>query len=88
VQNQIQATYRWRYVELISYLFFEEGKNTLLIHALAKRDLPNILHTIYTAIEAKERWVPKVANYVDLFINTFGLKRESAAINQLLEKNN
>ncbi len=84
-QKKILGIYQWRYVELISYLFFEEGKNTVLIHALAKQDLSNILHSIYTAIDAGEKWVPKVANYIDLFLNTFELKRESMAMNQLLE---
>ncbi len=84
-QERIHGIYQWRYVELISYLFFEEGKNTVLIHALAKQDLFNILHSIYTAIDANEKWVPKVANYIDLFLNVFGLKRESVAMNQRLE---
>ena len=84
LQVGISSAYRWRYVQLISYLFFEEGKNTEMIELLAKQDLPNILNTVYTAIYAKEKWNKKVANYVDLFLKRFGMYKESVAMNQRL----
>jgi hypothetical protein len=87
-QNQIIRAYRWRYAELISYLFFEEGKNTELIHALARQDFSNLLYTVYSAADANEKWTAKVANYLDLLLNYFGLKRESAAMNERVQNVN
>ncbi|MEN8216346.1 MAG: hypothetical protein ABFS56_08205 [Pseudomonadota bacterium] len=63
-------------------MFYEEGESTKQVHTLVRRDLPNLLHAVYGALDAERRGADKFANNIDLFLKTFGLQRDSAALNR------
>jgi len=83
-QIKIFVDYQQRYAQLAAYLFYEEGRDTDRTRALARRDLRNLLHAVYSALDANEKWTINFANQVDLFLNTFGFKHDSAVLKQQL----
>lgn len=85
-QDYEMMVYRRRYAVLSGTVFFEEGKNTIEVHALVLRDLPNLLYAIHNALDAKEKWSPKVANQLELFLNTLGFRRDGALLKEKGER--
>jgi len=81
-QAKLYSSYQLRYAQLAGYMFYEEGQNTVQVHNLVRQDLPNLLHAVYGALDAKRRGADKFANNIDFFLKAFGLQRDSAALNQ------
>jgi len=84
-QAKLYSSYQLRYAQLAGYMFYEEGQNTVQVHNLVRRDLPNLLYAVYGALDAKKRGADKFAKNLDFFLKAFGLQRESAALNQLVK---
>jgi len=81
-QAKLYSSYQLRYAQLAGYMFYEEGQNTVQVHNLVRQDLPNLLHAVYGALDAKRGGADKFANNIDIFLKAFGLQRDSAALNQ------
>ena len=82
-QAQLTAAHRERYYGLTNSLYKEDSKNPHAARAIVWRELPNILHALRAALDAADAGAVDFATYVNLFLDFFGLKRESEA---LLEK--
>jgi len=85
-QTQLLARHRQRYFELSRYLYVEDRKNPVQARAIALRELPNLLYAVHGVLDADEEWAAKFVDNVNLFLNLFGLKRESKALSQGAEK--
>ena len=83
---KVLIDYQQRYAQLAAFLFYEEGRDTVRIHALARQDLPNLLHAVYGALDANEKWTIKFANQVKLFLDIFALKRDSAVLQRHIDQ--
>jgi hypothetical protein len=81
-QAKLFSSYQLRYAQLAGYMFYEEGESTKQVHTLIRQDLPNLLHAVYGALDARRRGADKFASNIDLFLKAFGLQRDSAALNQ------
>lgn len=81
-QTRVLFLYQYRYAQLASYMFYEEGESMEQVHNLVRRDLPNLLRAAYGALDADRNGAKIFANQLDLFLNLFKLKRESVALTQ------
>jgi tetratricopeptide (TPR) repeat protein len=81
------ANYRHQYYQLSEYLYFEDQKqNPIQIRAIARRELPNLLHAVYGALESGEDWAVEFSSNVNLFLDYFGLNRDRQALTARAEK--
>lgn len=80
-QAELVARYRHSYYQLSDYLYHEDSKNPHAARAIALRELPNLLHGVYAALQASEAFAVDFANNINRFLNTFGLHADKAALN-------
>jgi tetratricopeptide (TPR) repeat protein len=80
-QAELVARYRYSYYQLSNFLYHEDSKNPHAARAIALRELPNLLHGVYTALQAGEAFAVEFAEYVNWFLNMFGLHANKAALN-------
>ena len=85
-QKKLFSNYQFRYAQLAGYMFSEEGDSTTEVHTLVRQDLPNLLHAVYGALDARRMGADKFAKNIDLFLNLFLYKRDSAALNERIKK--
>ncbi len=85
-QAKLLERYQYRYAQLAGYMFYEEGENTEQIHSLVRQDLPNLLHAVHSAIDARKLGVEKFADNIDFFLKVFELQRDSIALNQRVKE--
>jgi tetratricopeptide (TPR) repeat protein len=82
----LTEAYRRRYYALAKYLYNSDSQNPDHARAIARRDLPNLLHAVRCALGAGD---PDAVNFVDLicrFLTYFGMTREAAILTQQTEK--
>jgi hypothetical protein len=53
-QTALAARYRQSYCQLSETLYYEDQKNLHAVRAVAQRELPNLLHAVYAALQAEE----------------------------------
>ena len=75
-QEQLSAAYRARYCHLASWLYYEDTRNPHAVRAIARRELPNLLHAVDAALRLGEAEAVDFANSVIKFLTNFGLQRE------------
>jgi tetratricopeptide (TPR) repeat protein len=85
-QTEQLARHRQRYYQLSRYLYFEDQKNPQEACAIAQRELPNLLVAVHGALDAGEEWAVEFVNYLNWFLNNFGLNRDRALLNQRVEQ--
>lgn len=85
-QKKLFSNYQFRYAQMAGYMFIEEGDSTIEVHQVVRRDMPNLLHAVYGALEEKRGGADKFANNVDLFLNLFLYKRDSVALKERIKK--
>ena len=79
-QARLSVAHRERYHRLAKFLYHEVDKNTHAARAIARLELPNILHAAH---EAWTRLMLKLLilwNRVRKFLDLFGFKQESEAL--------
>ena len=84
-QAQLQASHRQHYFYVSGYLYFEDNKNPYEIRAIILRELPNLLFAVHGALDAEEAYSVEFVKNVNLFLNLFGLNRDSKALSQRIE---
>jgi tetratricopeptide (TPR) repeat protein len=81
-QAELVARYRHSYYQLSGFLYFEDNKNPHAVRAIALRELPNLLHGVYAALQTGEAFAIKFVDNVSKFLNNFGLHADKAALNK------
>jgi hypothetical protein len=84
-QAFVLSDYQQRYAQLAAYMAYEEGKNTIQVHALTRRNLSNLLYAVHGAFDGGETWAVQFAKNLNIFLNYYGFRRDSAALNQRIE---
>jgi tetratricopeptide (TPR) repeat protein len=85
-KGKLSEAYRQRYYVLAKYLYREDTQNPDQARAIARRELPNLLHAVRLALDAGD---PDAVNFVDrirLFLTAFGMTREAAVLTRQAEK--
>lgn len=73
-QQALVDRYCQGYYEFSNFLYDEDKKNTYQTRAIEQRELPNLLHALYSASDRGKSWATKFTNQVKLFLVDFGLK--------------
>ncbi len=76
----LAAAHRQRYAALAHYLYVQDREHPHQARAIARRDLPNLLHAVHAALDAAEPDAVEFANRVNLFLTNFGLRKEAEAL--------
>jgi len=85
-QAELGATHRARYYTLANYLYTEDNKNPHAARAIARRELPNLLHAVQAAFQLGAADAVDFANSLGRFLNVFGLRREAEHLNHLAQQ--
>ena len=65
---------------LAGYLYQQDRQNPHQARAIARRELPNLLHAVHASLDAGEPEGVDFADSVNLFLDMFGFKRESEVL--------
>jgi tetratricopeptide (TPR) repeat protein len=76
-QQALSAAHRAWYYDLAVYLHNEDHRNTHAVRAIARRELPNLLHAVRAALQQGEAEAVDFANSVNRFLIYFGLRWEA-----------
>ncbi len=77
---RLSERYRAAYFELSSTLYFSIGERVALSHAIARRELPNLLAAVMASIEHGEASAADFADNVAHFLTAFGQTRDLAML--------
>ena len=83
---RLTEAYRRRYYALAGYLYREDTQNPDQARAIARRELPNLLHAVRQALDAGDPDAVDFVDSVNRFLNNFGMTREAAILTQHAEK--
>ncbi|MDM8559882.1 NACHT domain-containing protein [Candidatus Parabeggiatoa sp. HSG14] len=85
-QKRVFSDYQQRYAQLVAYMSYEEGNDTIQVHTLLRKDLSNLLYAVHSALDAEESWAVQFAKNVKLFLGIFGFHRDNAILNQRVKQ--
>ena len=83
---RLAEAYRRRYHALAGYLYREDTQNPDQARAIARRELPNLLHALRQALDVSDADAVDFVNFVNRFLNGFGMTREAALLRKHAEK--
>ena len=84
-QKALSADHRANYYALASGIYQADLTNPHAARAIVKRELPNLLHAVRSALEQAEPNAVEFADSMSLFLGYFGLRGESEALNRLAQ---
>ena len=84
-RERLSAAYRAQYYGLANFLYHKDDRTPHAVRAIARRELPNLLHAVDTALRLSEADAVHFANRVNLFLNAFGLRREAERLTGLAQ---
>lgn len=76
----LTTAHRRRYFALARYLYLDDHNNPHRVRAIARRELPNLLHAVDRALEADDADVAAFVECVNKFLKDFGMTREAARL--------
>ncbi len=85
-QARLTLAHRQRYYQLAGYLYHEDSKTPDQARAIARRELPNLLHAVDQALQAGDEKAGDFVNSVNRFLKVFGNSHEAAALNLRAEQ--
>ena len=71
---RLAEAYRRRYHALAGYLYREDTQNPDQARAIARRELPNLLHALRQALDVSDADAVDFVNFVNRFLNGFGVE--------------
>lgn len=74
---RLTTTHRQRYHQLANFLYVQDRKNPHEARAIARRELPNLLHAVDAAFAQEDPDAVEFAGLLTMFLNIFGLPREA-----------
>lgn len=80
-----ESAFRRRYYQTARYLHHEDDRHPHQVRAIARRELPNLLHAVHGALAAGEAEAVAFANSVNWFLKFSGLKREAEQLAALAQ---
>ncbi|MFO1430984.1 MAG: tetratricopeptide repeat protein [Candidatus Competibacteraceae bacterium] len=84
-QATLSARHRERYYAVSGTLYQEDQRHPHKARAIAQRELPNLLHAVGGALTAREDEAVEFVEYVNHFLDSFGLHRDRVALIQRAE---
>ncbi|HPM82263.1 MAG TPA: tetratricopeptide repeat protein [Candidatus Anammoximicrobium sp.] len=85
-RDALTTAHRRRYYALADYLYHEDNKNPHQVRAIARRELPNLLHAVDRALDARDADAVEFVDSVNKFLNNFGMTREAARLTRRAEQ--
>jgi tetratricopeptide (TPR) repeat protein len=79
-QVRLGQAHRQRYYGLANDLYLEDRRTPHQARAIATRELPNLLHAVYAALDEGDPDAVDFAERVTRFLSYFGLPRETTAL--------
>ena len=76
-RTRLTTVHRQRYYQLANFLHHQDSKNPHEARAIARRELPNLLHAVDAAFAAQDPDAVDFSDSVTQFLNIFGLPREA-----------
>ena len=80
------ARHQERYYQLSGYLYDEDKRNPHQARAIVQRELPNLMYAVKGALAAKTDNAMEFINYVNWFLDFFGLNRDRTDLTQQAEQ--
>ena len=77
-QAILLARHRQRYYQLSGQMYHEDDKNPLVVRAIVRRELPNLLMAVKGALAAGDADAVEFVDKVSRFLGAFGLKARPA----------
>lgn len=81
-QADLSARHRQGYDEVSGYLYREDHRHPHAVRAIVRRELPNLLHAVDAALQAREEWAVSFVNNVNRFLDAFGQQRDRTILTQ------
>jgi tetratricopeptide (TPR) repeat protein len=81
-QAPLRQRYQQFYYQMSRYLYHEDKRNPLLIRAIVKQELSNLLAAVKGALADRSDEAVKFVDNVNLFLDYFGLQRDRAVLTQ------
>jgi tetratricopeptide (TPR) repeat protein len=85
-RDALTAAHCRRYDALASYLSHEDRKNPHQARAIARRELPNLLHAVDRALDARDADAVEFVIDVNQFLTFFGMTREAVRLTRRAEQ--
>ncbi len=79
-QARLSLAHRKRYYALADYLYHADDKIPHQARAIARRELPNLLHAVHAALDAGDQEAVAFTDRVNKFLDCFGLRQESEVL--------
>jgi tetratricopeptide (TPR) repeat protein len=80
-QARLSAAHYRRYYALSDYLYQKDSRNPLQARAIARLELPNLLHAVHAALNAGDPDAVEFVEKVNLFLGKFfGLRQEAESL--------
>jgi tetratricopeptide (TPR) repeat protein len=76
----LMAKHRLWYYQLSSELYNGDLKQSRQARAMARRELPNLMHAAHSALKTGEDWAVRFSHNIGHFLKLFGLSRDAAAL--------
>ncbi|MDM8566382.1 hypothetical protein QUF74_12135 [Candidatus Halobeggiatoa sp. HSG11] len=74
--DKVFSDYQQRYAQVSAYMSYEEGKNADQVRNLIRRDFPNLIFAVSTALDEKKTWGPQFVKNLSLYLTVFGFKQD------------
>ena len=84
-QADLSARHRQGYYALSGDLYNEDARQPHEARAIARRELPNLLHAVDTALLAREEWAVDFVDKVNQFLGFFGRQRDRTVLSQRVQ---
>jgi hypothetical protein len=81
-RDTLSATYRRWYYDFSRGLRGDDALCPHQMRAAARRELPNLLHAVQSALDTRAEWAVQFADNVVYFLRLFGLNRDAAALTE------
>ena len=85
-RDALTTAHRQRYRALASYLYRDDYTKPDHARAIARRELPNLLHAVDRALDAGDADAVDFVVCVNQFLTVFGMTREAARLNRRAEQ--
>ena len=83
-QAILLARHRQQYYQLSGQMYHGDDKNPLVVRAIVRRELPNLLMAVKGALAAGDADAVDFVNNVSLFLGNFGLKQDQQVLTDKL----
>jgi tetratricopeptide (TPR) repeat protein len=84
-KEELSARHRAQYYRLSGWMYHEDKRNPFQVREIVKRELPNLMAGVRGALEKEEEDAVEFVEYVNRFLNVFGLSRDREELTRRAE---